>query len=266
MTISLCWVRSLSASQELVFVSDSRLTGGYTWDSAQKIFPLHGLNAVIAFSGDTDMAMPVIHQIRSSCENYGPLYTGAMDVNDVRSHILRVINAMRDEILGANKKFRNDLDRSVEFLFGGYSFLQQRFVLNKLRYNRSVGGFTKFNATNFGPKRAQQKMVFSGDYYSRFMARLAERMRGRDLNGFDFEPLQTLADLLRDPSLSAIGGSPQMVKVYKHRNFLPYAFYWGEESSVHLFGRRFLEYEKTLWPIMNCDTLQVHYPLADVRN
>ena len=40
MTLVAAWVRSVGTTQELVLATDSRLTGGHTWDCCPKILSL----------------------------------------------------------------------------------------------------------------------------------------------------------------------------------------------------------------------------------
>ncbi|OFX08708.1 MAG: hypothetical protein A2516_03355 [Alphaproteobacteria bacterium RIFOXYD12_FULL_60_8] len=268
MTIALSWVRKIANTEELVFVSDSRLTGGYRWDTAQKVFPLTGLNAVISFAGDTALTLPVIHQIRASCENHAGTQSGATDINVVRDHVLNIINHMRDDIKNADPLLLEGMDRSANFILGGMSFVTGTFSQRVLRYNKSVGAFTAFKPKKPG-KGPGFSMCFSGDYYMDFHERLGRLCEQRGINKFNFEPLEVLIDMLNSGNdFPSIGGSPQLVKVYKHRNVLPYAFYWNhsDQRKVHLFGRPFLNYEQTTLPIIDPGNLEITYPLQHIKN
>lgn len=69
MTIYVACLRKLPKAAELVFISDSRLSGGYSWDTAKNsFFPVTGLNAVLSFAGPTGLALPVVHRIRATCD------------------------------------------------------------------------------------------------------------------------------------------------------------------------------------------------------
>jgi hypothetical protein len=82
----------------------------------------------------------------------------------------------------------------------------------------------------------------------------------------NFQPLEALSILLkRQDRHSAIGGSPQVVQVYRHRNFLPYAVRMSSKvQTTSLFGRPLLPYERTFYPVINLDRFGqpdlVHYP------
>jgi hypothetical protein len=58
MTLAIAWIRAVGANTELVFASDSRLTGGRNIDHFQKVFSLPREDRCIAFSGSTSIAYP----------------------------------------------------------------------------------------------------------------------------------------------------------------------------------------------------------------
>ena len=64
MTISIAWTRKVYDYEELVFVSDSRLTGGKKFDACPKILALPRTDCAIAFANtsgrvfDDDSAIP----------------------------------------------------------------------------------------------------------------------------------------------------------------------------------------------------------------
>jgi hypothetical protein len=64
---------------------------------------------------------------------------------------------------------------------------------------------------------------------------------------FNWEPLEVVRDMLRDPKHSeTIGGAPQVVKVYQYMDSAPLAIYWPNKKagSIHLNGRPILGYER----------------------
>ncbi len=65
MTITIAWERRLANTSELLFCSDSRLTGGGNIDVCQKIFPLAREDGAIGFCGSTLIAYPIINQFQS---------------------------------------------------------------------------------------------------------------------------------------------------------------------------------------------------------
>jgi hypothetical protein len=64
MTIAAAWTRRIHSCNELVFVADSRLSGGArTFDYCAKILTLPRSDCAIAFAGSTDNAYPMMHQL-----------------------------------------------------------------------------------------------------------------------------------------------------------------------------------------------------------
>ena len=64
MTVAVAWVRTIRDCEELVFVTDSRLSGdGCNFDACPKLLTLPRNDCLIAFAGYTGHAYPVIHQL-----------------------------------------------------------------------------------------------------------------------------------------------------------------------------------------------------------
>jgi len=280
MTVSLAWIRVLrGGTEELVFASDSRLRGGYAWDTAQKIFPLAGINAVLSFAGDTALALPVIDQIVASCENYPQARSGATDVAELRTHILNILNSMRNRFVAAAPAEVKSMDRQTIFLFGGYSHAHGELLLWRLWFDPTVKRFwhepprawhheSRWSRLKDW-RRTRKYFCFAGDCYHEFKAHLSRVIQaGRgNVPSFDMEPLQALVSMLKTQTADGlIGGAPQMVKVYPSRTYLPFAVRWGDGNGVHLYGRPLLAYEKTLYPVLDPESLSVFYPLEDIKN
>jgi hypothetical protein len=212
MTISVAWIQRFPESEELVFASDSRLRGGYEWDMAQKIFALPGLNAVLSFAGHADLALPVIHQVRSSCENYAQLQSGAIDVHHALGHVLNILNGMRSDFKNIDSALKENMDEETELIFGGYSFLKRAMTLWTIRYNKRTKTFTSRSPKNWSPNRKDRKFIcFAGDYYKEFFERLAKL--AWESSALRLEPLKVLIEMLQSNSYQKICGAPQMMKV-----------------------------------------------------
>lgn len=71
MTISIAWVRKIKGSEELILVSDSRLSGNATyWDQCSKVLTLPRSDSAIGFAGSTDFAYPLMQQLYLSISSY----------------------------------------------------------------------------------------------------------------------------------------------------------------------------------------------------
>ena len=80
------------------------------------------------------------------------------------------------------------------------------------------------------------------------------------------EPLEVLVEFIRNEEYPTIGGPPQIVKIYRHSNYLPHNVYWPDRTSgvVTLFGRRLLVYEKRKFLTLDPDTMEVFEPDGNV--
>ncbi|HEY0112201.1 MAG TPA: hypothetical protein VGB59_03505 [Allosphingosinicella sp.] len=85
MTITLAWERRLASYSEIVFASDSRLSGGGNIDVCQKVFPLPREDAAIGFCGSTLIAYPIINQFISYVKNYKKNLDRALNAGPSRS-------------------------------------------------------------------------------------------------------------------------------------------------------------------------------------
>src|SRR5436309_586712 len=89
MTLCVAWVRQESDHEELVFATDSRLTGGEIWDYGVKLFDLGRPGCLLCFAGHTRRAYPLIlHGV--SAIRYQP------GLADPRRDIHEVIAAISD--------------------------------------------------------------------------------------------------------------------------------------------------------------------------
>lgn len=261
MTISLCWRRKFQGVDEIVFASDSRLSAGYRWDCAQKIFPIEGPNFCISFAGDADFGFPVLFQFQCMVRNYRRFASGAAPISEMTKGFLAIVNQMAALV---DDRMLAQFTRT-SFLVGGYHFDSGRIYQQIVRYNKTT---ERYEREEFGGIRSGGKgfsVGFIGDEratYFKILGKLIHEQK-TELN---FQPLEALSVLLRSQDRkSAIGGSPQIVKVYRHRNFLPYAVRMAaKDDKVTLFGRPLLSYERTFYPVITLDRFGqpdfVHYP------
>jgi len=142
------------------------------------------------------------------------------------------------------------------FIFGGYSWAKAEFKIWILYYNIARKRF-EFRKTSTLHKN---HIAIIGDDVIDAKKEILRRVRlkGRpEESGFDMEPFEVLRDFCRDPARPHIGGAPQILKVYKHMNAMPYAVYWPSRASQgrSLMGRPLLDYEKSFYLMIDPDTL-----------
>lgn len=255
MTISLCWRRKFQGVDEIVFASDSRLSAGYRWDCAQKIFPIEGPNFCISFAGDADFGFPVLFQFQCMVRNYQRFANGAAPISEVTKDFLAIANQMAS--LVDDRKLAQFTKTS--FLIGGYNFDTGDAYQRIIRYSRTTG---QYEREEFGGLRSGGKgfkVGFIGDERAAYLKILGTLIHEQQTE-LNFQPLEALSCLLKSQDRnSSIGGSPQVVKVYRHRNYLPYAVKdTTTDEKVSLFGRPLLAYERTFYPVLSLDRFGEH--------
>jgi len=140
--------------------------------------------------------------------------------------------------------------------------LAQDFRIWMLHYKPSENGFRFRSATNHS-KRTKGTKYFSfvGDNVAEAVQRLYALLRRKKkltVGSFDMESFEVLRDMIRDPNLHTIGGPPQMVKIYRHMNTLPFNVFWPNRESGQLsfLGRPLLPYERNNYLTLDPDTLK----------
>jgi hypothetical protein len=237
MTIAVAWTREISGCQELVFVTDSRLSGdGRNFDVCPKVITLPRTDCAIAFAGYTGHAYPMMQQLSLAIEAHAPLQRGSMDLLKLRSHTLKIFDSMAKQIKSSpGLSEAESTFPEAEFLFGGYSWINKSFELWRIHYSEGDNLFKADPAkwlcyvpeaakivivNSKNPKtRRLGKIVFAGD-----QAPLARRLFIERLNSqipsqaaVDWLPFEIVRDMLRDERHSeTIGGAPQIVKVYQY--------------------------------------------------
>lgn len=263
MTLGIAWVRNIGDIRELVVASDSRLSGGKFWDSNPKIMTLPRSDAVLSFAGDTQDAYPLMMQIYNAILLHGPARDRALDLAELKGHLIRVINKARSSISNLPRGSTEPVVADAIFMLSGYSWRQKRFRVWTLHYDHARTGFT-FRPTS--PWRGQsghsKEVAFVGDenVVQAAKAQLLATLRAKgklQTGGLDMEPFEVLRDLLRSGTYSEIGGSPQVVKVYEHMNVHPFPVYWpnAAEGQICTLGRPLLPYEKPSGRVIDPDNL-----------
>ncbi|MEZ7729837.1 hypothetical protein O3793_08545 [Granulicatella sp. 20925_1_28] len=260
MTITIAWVREIKGCEELYVVSDSRLSGnGMKWDECRKLSILPRKDAFISFAGNTDIAFPLINQIEETIMVHNNSKNRFMDVTNLKGHILNVVNSTVASIDFSGfpnnlvNEIRTDTFENIEFLFGGYSWINKKFMVWRIRYQKNVG---KFVADSMYKVKPYGKIIFAGDMKSCAIKKYYEL--GKIKMGFNFfksephfdmEPLDVVVELLKkykSDSGSTIGGAPQIIKIYQHMNARIIGVLWPIEDPVTtILGRKVLSYENT---------------------
>jgi hypothetical protein len=286
MTIAGAWVRTIRDCEELLFVTDSRLSGdGRNFDACPKILTLPRTDCVIAFAGYTGHAYPMIHQLALAIDSHAPLRRGSLDLSALKSHALKIFDILANQI--TSSPFLSEeasTDPEADFLFGGYSWVKKRFELWSIHYRslerRFVAeparwiSYSDYSKTCvFRPKKdsshytAIGRVAFAGDQAPTAIQRLSELL-SQDPSDIpiklDMEPFQVVRDMLRDANHpETIGGAPQLAKVYQYMKSAPLGIYWPRKEGgiVHLQGRPLLGYERSERWVFDPDKLVSERPV-----
>src|SRR5271165_5327003 len=132
MTIVVAWERRLRAYSEIVFCSDSRLTGGGNIDVCQKIFSLPREDAAIGFCGSTLIAYPLIHQFSSYIKYYKKNIDRALDGSELPARFLSLTNNFVNSYIDAID-LSNEL-KETSFLIGYFSWRLKRPFIYRIAY------------------------------------------------------------------------------------------------------------------------------------
>jgi len=125
----------------------------------------------------------------------------------------------------------------------------------------------------------ERSFLFVGDYEREYLDELAavlaerhcvpeQRDEKRSID-LEYEPLIALQKLLTRPSaeseFSAIGGAPQMLKIYPFSQSLPFVVRTALDAH-YLFGRKLFDWEKTEYPIIDLtgDQPKFLYPMSQI--
>ncbi len=276
MTLCISWVRQVGSVTEMIVASDSRLSGGQYWDANPKILMLPRSDAVLAFAGYTGDAYPLMLQAYNSIRMFQPAHTRAMDLSDLKGHLVRVFNHSREFITGLPANQLSPDDPDVEFQLCGYSWKYKNFSTWKLHFDKHKGLFTFRRSTTWRGQDPEtlKYVTYAGDeeVVDEAKKRLIEKLRTTSKlasGSLDMEPFEVLRDLLREGKYPSIGGPIQMVKIYEHANSVPIGVYWPNRKSgaVSVLGRPLMGYEKTPWGVIDPDDPCRAFPMeVEPRN
>ncbi|MFC7048329.1 hypothetical protein [Emcibacter nanhaiensis] len=262
MTLSMSWIRTVKSTRELIVISDSRLSGGQSWDGNPKIFQLPRSDAVISFAGITNDAYPFIQQAIDGIRLYPPAVSRAMDITDLKGHLVRLFNHSRSFISNLPHGQISPSPPEAVFVLSGYSWKMKEFRIWKLHFDSNIDKFTFRPTTPWQGQNDNSKKViaFNGDEDAVAEAKdmLVEMLKSKDKidkGSFNMEPFCILRDIIRSNRFPSVGGPIQMVKIYEHANVAPVGIFWPtkEDGNICIFGRPIMDYEKMPWGIIDPD-------------
>lgn len=246
MTMAMSWVRSVGDTEEMVVASDSRLRMGGHWDCCPKIVQLPRLDSALCFSGNTMYAYPVMIQAINLVNMHFKLSTRGMSLTEFRGHLVRVLNHMMTKV---GDLPREDEQPGTEFILSGYCCHSRAFKAWKIHFDPHLKRFTHRPSKRWKGGNQKKILTFTGDYEDEFHQKLVELLRSKGKlgsGGFDMEPFEVLRDMLREGTRPDIGGAPQLVKIYRNINTIPFGVPWDSNGTTELclLGRPLLDYER----------------------
>ena len=216
MTVSAAWIRKVHDCEELVFISDSRLCGGLRWDECPKLTTLPGENCILAFAGDTGYAYPMMMQIRHALSGYTRIECGSMDITDLNGQVLKHANHLMKSVYDLPDK---NAIPDVEFLFGGYSWVEKRFKIWRYYYDKHDKWLAKDGKNHRIIKSINGNFSAIGDQKETLKKELRELLKrkyGEAIDdsqniSLDMEPFEALCQLLKraTPADTIGGGRPK---------------------------------------------------------
>lgn len=212
MTLCVSWIREVNNEKELIFATDSCLSGGERWHSGVKLFELPRKDCLICFAGETNRTYPLILNLISSIKFDEHLLSSHTDIAEVLEYLARLFSSLCNSISNYEPQTFKDALGDFQFLFGGWSWKGNCFKLWKLEYNHEAKAFMH-DETNSD----DMFFTFIGDELEKSQELLVDEIRksGKTLSrSFNMEPFKVLIDMVRNNSYSSIDGKIQIAKIH----------------------------------------------------
>ncbi|MEI6821461.1 MAG: hypothetical protein WCL51_05970 [Bacteroidota bacterium] len=263
MTLCTAWIRQVNNTEELVFATDSTLTGGEKWDNGIKLFELPRKDCLLCFAGSTFRAYPLILNLISSIKFNIYLKKPETDITEVLNYIsdlfTNLIKTIVSEIKGEDI---HELRSGAKFLFGGWCWQSNCFRIWYLYYSSEADGFlfeelTKDDSkTRFYTFLGDPKEEIEKEAKDRFKNLLMEEERYD--SKLNMEPLSILRDIALEKSIREVGGSLQIAKVYKSGRSEFFGILWPSSVGKPFFqGREYNDFNKPKIKFFNPDTCEL---------
>lgn len=249
MTLVAAWLRKNSTLYELVVASDSRISGGESWDACPKVMTLPRPGTAIVMSGDAAEAYTFLLQAINTCNLLDGNKTGRTDLHYLAKKLRDVYADLRNHVydlpFGQTRPETPNLDVAIfgwswrHLGFEGYSFAYDRQGVLRM--------------SNIGSLRrdAAYPLHLMGDAASDARRRITRMMRARGLPRpirgdpeasrvardafFQWEPLEVIVEMAGDEAVRTVGGPPQVIRIYQYGE--AEAFVWRTAEADYFGGR-----------------------------
>lgn len=264
MTLCIAWIRE-TPEEELVFATDSTLTGGEKWNHGVKLFELPRTDCLLCFAGETYRAYPLILNLISTIKHNEDLKNPALDIQDVLYGIVDIFTELVKSIFEYPKAVAAEIGSEAKFLFGGWSWKENRFRIWRIYYSHETEGFLFEEET--AVKDKSRVCIFLGDPETE-ENNIPQRAdtdyqqliidAGKFDGKLDLEPLNVLVNMCRDQNVREVDGALQIGKVYRSGTTEFFGVMWQSiKGSPTFLGKPYERHNKPRVRYYDPDTYQI---------
>jgi hypothetical protein len=233
-----------------VAVSDSRVSGGESWDRCPKLVPLPRPATAIAMSGNATAAYAFLLQAINTCHLLDGNQIGRTDIAYLARKLRDVYAESRREVSDLPVGQRKADTPVLDVVLFGWSWRRLQFEAYSYRYN-THGELVMRTVSDLDENRAYG-VYFAGDASVAARKCLKEVLKEKDapipMRGapdasevarsanLDWEPVEVLQRLIKDNGVRTVGGIPQILKVSQYG--ATEMFVWRTDSDTDFFGGR----------------------------
>lgn len=154
MTLCTAFIRQANDTEELVFATDSCLTGGEKWKHGIKLFELPRKDCLLCFAGNTSRAYPLVLNLVSSIHLNSYLQSPSARLDEVLTYLSELFTELVKKIISeiAGEDIHG-LRGDAQFLFGGWDWEKSSFRVWKLNYSKDAEGFIFVELSDNGKKK-----------------------------------------------------------------------------------------------------------------
>ncbi|QQQ75479.1 hypothetical protein IOD16_30990 [Saccharothrix sp. 6-C] len=250
MTLVAAWVQRHATLRQLVIASDSRITGGESWEACPKVVPLPRPGTVIAMSGDAVEAYAFLIQAINTCNLLDGNQSGRTDIGYLAKKLRDVYADIRRHVrdLPAGESVPSVPELNI--VLCGWSWRNLRF--EGYSYKFDVNGVLRMNRIGQLDEHRAYGVYFFGDADAEASKRLKVLQKQKGLpvpmtgdprarevarNAYlEWEPLEVLLDIIGDRGQTSVGGVPQIAYIYQRGE--SECFVWRDQAGNDHFGGR----------------------------
>lgn len=247
MTLCIAWIRQEGESQELVFATDSCLTGGgEVWKYGVKLFELPRKDCLLCFAGETYKAYPLILNFISSIKFDQKIMNQHTDIREVLEYLCNTFTELINQLIVEVSTPGEDRRATAKFIYGGWNWKLQVFEFWEIYYGTEQKKFLYKGFSSDDPRAYH--MI--GDHIEEAEGLLMEELTkaNKKIKGsLDMEPLLVLSKMARNPEnkFRSISGALQVAKVYPSGTTEFFGIMWQSVTGKHTFlGRELNPYVK----------------------